>query len=54
MAMLERSFPAPMTAATPSLSAIARQTIYFSLVGLTMAGMIWLAVVATATPGGMP
>jgi membrane glycosyltransferase len=51
MAMLERSFPAPLTATAPQLSALTRQVIYFSLVGLTMAGMIWLAVVALS-PGG--
>jgi membrane glycosyltransferase len=51
MAMLERSISAPVTAARSGLSPVARQLIYFTLVGLTMAGMIALAVVALS-PGG--
>jgi membrane glycosyltransferase len=51
MTMLERTILAPVTATASPLSPIARQAIYFALVGLTMAGLIWLAVVALS-PGG--
>jgi len=51
MAMLERTLPGDLTATTPSLSLVPRQILFFSLVGLTMAGLIWLAVIALS-PGG--
>lgn len=49
--MLERTLPGQVAATAPALSLVPRQILFFSLVGLTMAGLIWLAVIALS-PGG--
>jgi membrane glycosyltransferase len=49
--MLDRSAPDSLLTQNPSEPLIWRQTLFFASVGLTMAGLIWLAVFALS-PGG--
>src|SRR5262245_34349605 len=49
--MLERSPRDTVLTSAPALSLTSRQVVFFSAVILTMAGLIWLAVIALS-PGG--
>src|SRR5262245_46071224 len=49
--MLERSPREAVLVAPPSASLVPRQIAFFSAVALTMAGLIWLTVIALS-PGG--
>ena len=49
--MLDRSAPDSLLTQNPSEPLVWRQTLFFASVGLTMAGLIWLAVFALS-PGG--
>ncbi len=49
--MLERSPRETLLTGAPALSLASRQVVFFSAVALTMAGLIWLAVIALS-PGG--
>ena len=49
--MLDRPAPETLLTQNPSEPLVWRQTVFFAAVGLTMAGLIWLAVFALS-PGG--